>query len=103
MLTLAVGAHALAPSVQHDPKRLESWRTAARFQMAHAVALIAASSVKGWSRGTSIGCALMAAGTLMFSGSIYALVLDRDRFRVLGPVTPLGGLVVTAGWIALMF
>lgn len=34
----------------------------------------------------------------MFSGSIYCLVLDPVRFKVLGPVTPLGGLCLIAGW-----
>ena len=39
----------------------------------------------------------------MFSGSIYALTLDTDRFRALGPVTPVGGLCLIAGWLALAF
>jgi len=37
----------------------------------------------------------------MFSGSLYALVLDPERFRFLGPVTPLGGLCLIGGWVAL--
>ena len=37
----------------------------------------------------------------VFSGSIYALVLDPARFRFLGPVTPLGGLCLIGGWAAL--
>ena len=37
----------------------------------------------------------------MFSGSIYLLVLDPQRFKVLGPVTPLGGLCLIGGWVAL--
>jgi uncharacterized membrane protein YgdD (TMEM256/DUF423 family) len=43
---------------------------------------------------------LMTLGTILFSGSIYALVLTRDRR--LGMVTPMGGLVMTAGWFALL-
>lgn len=39
----------------------------------------------------------------MFSGSLYALVLDPARFRWMGPVTPLGGLCFIGGWIALGF
>lgn len=38
----------------------------------------------------------------MFSGSIYALILD-PRFKFLGPVTPLGGLCLIGGWLALAF
>ena len=39
----------------------------------------------------------------MFSGSIYLLVLDPQRFKALGPVTPLGGLCLIGGWVALAF
>lgn len=46
---------------------------------------------------------LLTAGMTMFSGSIYALVLDPARFRFLGPVTPLGGLCLIGGWLALAF
>lgn len=40
---------------------------------------------------------------VMFSGSIYALVLDPKRFGWVGPVTPVGGLCLIAGWLALAF
>jgi uncharacterized membrane protein YgdD (TMEM256/DUF423 family) len=39
----------------------------------------------------------------LFSGSIYALTLNAEKFRFLGPVTPLGGLFLMAGWAALAF
>jgi len=39
----------------------------------------------------------------MFSGSIYLLVLDPQRFKVLGPATPLGGLCLIGGWVAMAF
>lgn len=39
----------------------------------------------------------------MFSGSIYALVLDGQTFKFLGPVTPLGGMCLLGGWVALAF
>lgn len=39
----------------------------------------------------------------MFSGSIYCLVLDPERFRFMGPVTPLGGGCLIAGWVVLGF
>ena len=41
------------------------------------------------------------AGMTMFSGSIYLLVLDPQRFKFFGPVTPLGGLCLIGGWVAL--
>lgn len=39
----------------------------------------------------------------MFSGSIYLLVLDPQQFKALGPVTPLGGVCLIGGWVALAF
>ena len=50
-----------------------------------------------------IAASLLTTGMTMFSGSIYLLVLDPDRFKFVGPVTPLGGLCLIGGWIALAF
>ena len=50
-----------------------------------------------------VAASLMTAGMTMFSGSIYALTLNTDKFRILGPVTPLGGLCLIAGWATLAF
>ena len=66
----------------------------------HSIALIAtdhAAPKNVWAK------SFFTAGMTMFSGSIYLLVLDPARFRFLGPVTPLGGLSLLAGWIALAF
>ena len=46
---------------------------------------------------------LLTAGMTLFSGSIYLLTLDPVRFKALGPVTPIGGLCLIAGWGALAF
>jgi Protein of unknown function (DUF423) len=46
---------------------------------------------------------LFLAGMTMFSGSIYLLVLDPESFKPLGPVTPMGGLCLIGGWIAMIF
>lgn len=54
-------------------------------------------------RDNSLAAGLFTAGMTMFSGSIYALILDPVHFKVLGPVTPLGGLCLIGGWIALAF
>jgi uncharacterized membrane protein YgdD (TMEM256/DUF423 family) len=51
--------------------------------------------------GNSIASILFMAGMTLFSGSIYVLVLDSDSFKVLGPVTPIGGLCLIAGWLIL--
>ncbi len=95
----AFGAHALREKV--EPRLLEVFETAARYQMYHALALIAVSYVvsrfpsslannAGW---------LFVAGTVLFSGSLYAMTFT--GIRVLGAITPLGGVCFIAGWICL--
>lgn len=68
--------------------------------MIHSTALLLATSLTP-KNNTAAG--LFLAGMTMFSGSLYLLVLDPERFRKLGPVTPLGGLCLIAGWGALAF
>jgi uncharacterized membrane protein YgdD (TMEM256/DUF423 family) len=95
----AFGAHALRARVGAD--LLATFETAARYQMYHALALLAVAWLTtrtpapqavwaGW---------LFVAGTLVFSGSLYALVLSGQRW--LGAVTPVGGLAFLAGWLCL--
>jgi uncharacterized membrane protein YgdD (TMEM256/DUF423 family) len=95
----AFGAHGLKARVA--PEMLEIWETAARYQILHALALLATAwASERWpgSATTTAGW-LFLAGILIFSGSLYALVLS--GVRVLGAVTPLGGLCLIAGWLAL--
>ena len=95
----AFGAHALRDLV--SPDRLAVWETAARYQMYHAlgllvVAYLAAQKSAGPARLTGW---LFVAGTLLFSGSLYALTLTGITW--LGAVTPLGGVAFLAGWLIL--
>ena len=62
--------------------------------LARAVTLVAASQRK------VPAAALLAAGTVVFSGSLYALVLT--NVKALGAVTPVGGLLMVGGWLALL-
>jgi uncharacterized membrane protein YgdD (TMEM256/DUF423 family) len=76
---------------------------AAEFQLIHGVALLALSSIPPTVRRVHPSAQpLILGGTIMFSGSIYLLTLQRDKFRALGPVTPLGGIAMIAGWAALL-
>jgi uncharacterized membrane protein YgdD (TMEM256/DUF423 family) len=95
----AFGAHALRGSL--EPRDLEIFDTAVRYQLVHAVALlgvgllwvrwpVAALTASGW---------FLVAGTLIFSGSLYLLVLTGARW--LGAVTPLGGVAFLLGWLLL--
>ncbi|MFN8636278.1 MAG: DUF423 domain-containing protein [Chloroflexota bacterium] len=95
----AFGAHALKDVV--PPDRLAVWETAARYQMYHALALlVVAYLVAQKSAGPAeLAGWLFVAGTLLFSGSLYALTLTGITW--LGAITPLGGVAFLAGWAVL--
>ncbi|MCC7371209.1 MAG: DUF423 domain-containing protein [Chloroflexi bacterium] len=95
----AFGAHALVGVV--PPERIVVWETAARYQMYHAlglmvVAYLASQKAAGPAR---VGGWLFIVGTLIFSGSLYLLVLTNIRW--LGAITPIGGTAFLAGWLSL--
>jgi uncharacterized membrane protein YgdD (TMEM256/DUF423 family) len=95
----AFGAHALRARL--GAEMLAVWETAARYQMYHALALLAvAMAAARWPAGgwTAAGW-LFTAGIAVFCGSLYLLAFTGTRW--LGAVTPLGGLCFLAGWIAL--
>ncbi len=95
----AFGAHALRARLA--PDLLTVFETAARYQMYHALALIAAAWVVSRSPGGLAAWAgwLFVGGTIVFSGSLYALALTGIRW--LGAITPLGGACYLAGWLCL--
>lgn len=93
----AFGAHALRDSL--SPQAADWWRTAVLYQALHVAPLLAlglAADLGRWGR--PAGLAFLA-GTLLFSGSLYAMALGGPRW--LGAVTPLGGLSLLAGWAGL--
>jgi len=97
----AFGAHGLEGLVEDT--RLETWQTASRYHLVHALALLA---VAAHPRQPTPAGALFLAGILFFSGSLYALVLAEaagGSARWLGAVTPLGGVLFIAGWLFLAF
>lgn len=95
----AFGAHALRARLA--PDLLAIFETGARYQMYHALGLVAVAwAASRWpSALTSAAGWLLVAGTVLFSGSLYALVLS--GVRALGAVTPLGGVAFLAGWALL--
>lgn len=96
----AFGAHALAARL--SPADLATFETGARYQMFHAVALLGLGAWIGRHPARRLAWAARAFGfgTLVFSGSLYALVLTGQRW--LGAVTPIGGVALIAGWILVM-
>jgi len=104
----AFGAHWLNGAVKQwgltpdaQARQLETWEVAVRYQLYHAFALLAVgilaqrqpSRLLGWS------AALFLAGTLIFSGCLYALVLS--GVKMLGAIVPLGGVSLIVGWVLL--
>ncbi|KAI7867441.1 hypothetical protein BDF14DRAFT_1803989 [Spinellus fusiger] len=97
----AIGLGAMGRHSGLDDAKKTSLKIAAEYQLLHAVTLLVLSSTTRL-RVHPAAMPLMLGGTCLFSGSIYLLVLNRDRFRFLGPVTPLGGLAMMAGWASLL-
>lgn len=96
----AFGAHGLRSRL--TPDLLTVFETAARYQMYHALALLAVAwAVTRWPGPWAARAGwLFVAGTVLFSGSLYALALSGVRW--LGAVTPLGGAAFLAGWGCLL-
>lgn len=95
----AFGAHGLSAKV--TPERLANWHTAANYHLMHALAILAlALFAKATGRTVNLPAGLFSVGVLFFSGSIYLLVLTGQKW--LGPITPLGGLLMAAGWLSLV-
>ncbi len=96
----AFGAHALRARLTTE--RLQTFETANRYQIYHALALIltAVLVVDEPSRSLLMAAGwFFTAGTLLFSGSLYLLVLTDKRWW--GAVAPLGGLAFIFGWVCL--
>ncbi len=95
----AFGAHTLRTRL--TPEYLAVFETAARYQMYHALAMLAVAwAVTRWPGLLPVWAGwLFVAGTVLFSGSLYILALTGTRWW--GAVTPLGGLAFLAGWLCL--
>ena len=95
----AFGAHGLKGRL--SPDMLAIFETGVRYQMYHALALLAVGALMSRIEGRAVVVAgwSFAAGILIFSGSLYALALT--GITTLGAVTPIGGVAFLAGWIAL--
>ena len=101
----AFGAHALKKILNEE--QLKSFETGVKYQMYHAIVLLIlgfqlkfTAAIETYIVYSFIG------GTLLFSFSIYGLVLSaakHKKMRFLGPITPLGGLLLTIGWGLLLY
>jgi uncharacterized membrane protein YgdD (TMEM256/DUF423 family) len=93
----AFGAHGLKATLDQNGT-LAIWQTGALYHLVHAVVLLVLAlrpTVARWS------FVLFATGILIFSGSLYVLAVT--NIKVLGAITPIGGLCLLGGWLALAF
>lgn len=96
----AVALGAFAAHGITEPKPVEWLKTGSLYQMTHALAVFGAFALhRAGARGMGLAAGLFLAGTLVFSGSLYAMALGGPR--LLGAITPLGGLAFMTGWAQL--
>ena len=93
----AFGAHGLEKIATEG--QLAWWRTATLYHLLHAPALVLVGVVALRRPGPRVVGLAFLVGTVIFSGTLYAMALGAPRW--LGAVTPLGGLALMAGWLGL--
>jgi len=101
----AFGAHGLEGTL--TPKNLEIWHTGVEYQFYHVAALGILSTLTRYRIKIVQHCYyLFLGGVILFSGSLYLLACDKQiniswLDSVMGPITPIGGLFMIAGWVTL--
>ena len=101
----AFGAHALKKILNNE--QLKSFETGVKYQIYHALTLLIIGfnfSFETASEKYMVYCFII--GTILFSFSIYGLVISsakNKKLRFLGPITPLGGLLLVCGWVLLFY
>lgn len=103
-LSVALGAFAAhALKARLTPEMLANFETGARYQMYHALAILAVAwAASRWPTSSlpAIAGWLFVAGIVLFSGSLYVMAITGQRW--LGAVTPFGGVAFLAGWVCLL-
>jgi uncharacterized membrane protein YgdD (TMEM256/DUF423 family) len=92
----ALGAHLLEQRL--EPAQLVVWETGVRYQLVQAFGLIAFGLFRERAGRSDLPAVLLFLGSVAFSGSLYALAFGLMK-GLMGPVTPLGGLLMIAGWL----
>jgi uncharacterized membrane protein YgdD (TMEM256/DUF423 family) len=102
----ALGAHALKSIV--GPTSVNTWELAAQYQMYHGLAILAVGLIhihisNRWIKSSFL---FMCLGIILFSGSLYLLalksILSQGFISIIGPITPIGGILFIIGWILLI-
>jgi uncharacterized membrane protein YgdD (TMEM256/DUF423 family) len=95
----AFGAHMMKGRL--EPNLMNAYQTAVLYQFIHALALLTIARTGIDPKTLNLAGTCFTAGILLFSGSLYALALT--GIKVLGAITPLGGLFFIAAWLFLLF
>jgi uncharacterized membrane protein YgdD (TMEM256/DUF423 family) len=93
----AFGAHGLRDKL--DAYSMDVWNKAVFYHFIHGLGMLIASLMPRTSPVSEYACWALAAGILIFSGSLYVLAVT--GVRTLGAITPIGGLCFIAGWLLL--
>jgi uncharacterized membrane protein YgdD (TMEM256/DUF423 family) len=97
----AFGAHGLQPLLESNGTAAV-WLTAVQYHFYHTLAMLALTLLAGTlSAPSRWALGFWAVGVLIFSGTLYALAITNLRW--LGAITPIGGTLLLAGWVALIF
>jgi uncharacterized membrane protein YgdD (TMEM256/DUF423 family) len=103
VITGAFGAHGLRD--RFTPRQMEIYQTACHYQLAHALALVLVGILAGTIAKDSASITItgwaFTVGTVIFSGSLYALAIT--DIKILGAITPIGGLAFIIGWFSLAY
>ncbi|OYU96141.1 MAG: hypothetical protein CFE21_06940 [Bacteroidetes bacterium B1(2017)] len=103
----AFGSHVLKELIGES--ELNTFDTGVRYQMIHALAIIilSLSHRKFDENKLDLTLGLFLAGILIFSGSLYLLatrsIWGDDSYRIIGAITPLGGIAFISGWLLMFF
>lgn len=100
----AFGAHALKPNL--NDAQTDVFRTAILYHFVHLMPMLVISILSSSSKVLHVSFYLFLAGIICFSGSLYLLstkhLLGGEFWQVVGPITPIGGLLFIAGWLNLL-
>ncbi len=98
----AFGAHALKSKISLD--QLKVFETGVRYQMYHVLVLLFVNTYIGFSQKIKNRISILFfIGILFFSGSLYCLSTEIIATKLIGPITPLGGLFFILGWLIMVF
>lgn len=104
----AMGAHYLKETLELPADKLDSWKTGVLYQVIHSLSIFIVILLGATFKIERVGAIvnLFFIGMLLFSGSIYFLTLNHvwqiEPLKILGPITPIGGLLMILGWCVLV-